>query len=41
MLTIHHLGVSQSERILGLCEELLDRGFARAAGDPGLEPALS
>jgi glutathione S-transferase len=30
MLTVHHLGISQSERIVWLCEELgLDYGFKR------------
>jgi len=30
MLTVHHLGISQSERIVWLCEELgLDYGFVR------------
>ncbi|WP_341705050.1 hypothetical protein [Ferrovibrio sp.] len=46
MLTVHHLGVSQSERIVWLCEELdipyaLKR-YRRAMqkGDPGMEPLL-
>ena len=30
MLTVHHLGISQSERIVWLCEELeLDYTFKR------------
>jgi hypothetical protein len=41
MLTVHHLSVSQSERIVWLCEELgLQYKLARYARDPktGLAP---
>ena len=35
MITIHHLGVSQSERIIWLCEELgLPYALKRYARDP-------
>ena len=45
MLTVHHLGVSQSERIVWLCEELgldyqLER-YQRAMSKAGTKPWLT
>ncbi|MBS0522655.1 MAG: hypothetical protein JSS04_03385 [Proteobacteria bacterium] len=49
MLTVHHLGKSQSERIVWLCEELgipyelevYGRGPVSRLAPPELEPLLS
>ena len=40
MLTIHHLGVSQSDRIVWLCEELgIAYELERYERDPATRPA--